>query len=168
MYLFHNFKIDAPLIIYAILMNKNLRNLFLNKASIKSELMKTFTLTTQPKLEKFIDIFLSTEFSEAIFGENKEDVYELDENKKIKLDKDIQEHISLHTFNGMTDGYWKNLEVAKTKVMIISIPQGTYITSPDKPKEELSAEDVNGNFLILDGLLYKSNTEQNQIIYMEV
>jgi len=42
------------------------------------------------------------------------------------------------------------------------------VRNTNKPKEELSATEVNGNFLILDGLDYKSNTAQTPIVYMEV
>ena len=82
-----------------------------------------------------------------------------DSNKNIK---------EIKKFNGTTDGYWKDLEVAKTKVMVLSIPDGTFIRNANKPKEELSAKDVNGEFLILDGLLYKSNVDYEPISYMEV
>ena len=67
-----------------------------------------------------------------------------------------------------TDGYWKDLETPDTKVMILSIPNGTFITTPDNPKKEYSFSDVNGKFLILDGLLYKSNTDSEPIVYMKV
>ncbi|KOR29550.1 hypothetical protein TI05_15040 [Achromatium sp. WMS3] len=75
---------------------------------------------------------------------------------------------SILQFNGQTDGYWKDLEIASTKVMVLSIPSNTFIRNANKPTEELSANDVNGNFLILDGLVYKSNDAENPIIYMEV
>ena len=74
----------------------------------------------------------------------------------------------MRRYVGKTEEYWKDLEVAKTKVMVLSIPERTFVRSANKPKEELSASDVNGKFLILDGLLYKSNNPQSPIVYMEV
>jgi len=92
-------------------------------------------------------------------------------NKTQKIEKAlgfIKENIGFCEFKGATDGYWKDLETKDTKVMIFSIPNGTFITTPDNPKKEYSSEDVNGNFLILDGLLYKSNTDRYTITYMKV
>ena len=88
---------------------------------------------------------------------------------KNELINEIKNLIGLITFKGKTDSYWKDLEGAKTKVMVISIPSGTFIRSAkNNIEEELSAKEVNGNFIILDGLQYKSNDEYNPIIYMKV
>ena len=72
------------------------------------------------------------------------------------------------TFSNKTDGYWKDLEEEGKKVMVISIPNGTKIASPKDRTREYSEDEVNGKFLILDGLLYASNTDEDSIIYMEV
>ena len=72
------------------------------------------------------------------------------------------------TLQGKTDSYWKDLEIIGTKVMVISIPSGTFIRCAKNLKEELSSENVNGKFPILDGLQYKSNDEYNPIVYMKV
>lgn len=93
---------------------------------------------------------------------NKEGKLTLDEKKEIK---DI---VGLVTFQGKTDSYWKDLEIVGTKIMVISIPSGTFIRCGKNLKEELSSENVNGKFLILDGLQYKSNDEYNPIVYMKV
>jgi hypothetical protein len=87
------------------------------------------------------------------------------QNKALEL---IKESSGLIEFKGATDSYWKDLETADTKVMILSIPDGTFIRSAKDLKQELSAEDVNGNFLILDGLAYKSNNDYESIVYMKV
>lgn len=86
---------------------------------------------------------------------------------KSELIKEIKNSIGLISFTGQTDSYWKDLEEANTKVMIISIPYGTFITNAKKG-EEYSADMVNGKFIILDGLLYKSNDDSNPIVYMKV
>ena len=86
-----------------------------------------------------------------------------------ELINEIKNLIGLITFQSQTDSYWKDLEDVKTKVMVISIPSGTFIRSAkNNIKEEFSDKEVNGNFLILDGLQYKSNDEYNPIIYMKV
>ena len=164
-YFFEFFKNDITLIIYAVLMNKNLRKYFLENEKINATLNSAFTLNTFTKAEKqlysFFDIYNKKDDEDC--DDNEDEDY--DDNEVIEK---IQGKIKLHTFKGETDGYWKDLEVAKTKVMILSIPNNTFIRNTNKPKEELSAKDVNGNFVILNGLLYKSNTDQSHIVYMEV
>ena len=65
-----------------------------------------------------------------------------------------------------------DLEYKKNgRQIIISAPtpqQRTNNSSKNNIKEEFSDKEVNGNFLILDGLQYKSNDEYNPIIYMKV
>jgi len=80
----------------------------------------------------------------------------------------VKENTGLIEFKGVTDAYWKDLETADVKVMILSIPANTFVRSANDLKQELSAEDVNGNFLILDGLAYKSNISTKSIVYMKV
>jgi len=157
-YFFHDYKENYSLIIYAILMNNNLRKLFLEDNDINEYLYNFYTLTHYSKIEKLI--YSSFETYNKI-GAEQNDIRE-----EIKFN--IEEKIRLHKFVGKTDGYWKDLEVAKTKVMVLSIPDGTFIRNADKPKEELSADQVNGGFLIMDGLVYKSNNSSTPIIYMEV
>lgn len=102
--------------------------------------------------------------------ENPEDI-SLEKNLKEKKEKALQlvkEKTGLIEFNGKTDAYWKDLETSDTKVMILSIPYGTFIRSANDLKQELSAEDVNGSFLILNGLAYKSNNDYESIVYMKV
>ena len=99
--------------------------------------------------------------------ENDESISDLKEKQEKAL-KLIKENTGLIEFKGTTDAYWKDLETSDVKVMILSIPANTFIRSANDLKQELSAEDVNGNFLILDGLAYKSNIGTESIIYMKV
>ncbi len=156
-YFFNDFKETSPLIIYAILMNKDLREMFLKESELKTFLANSYTLNDSSKVIKV----LYSKFE--IYS--KKDVPDYNEHN---ISDDIDKKIKLITFLGATDGYWKDLEVSGTKIMVLSIPEGTFIRSANKPKEELSAKDVNGNFLILDGLLYKSLNSQFPIVYMEV
>jgi len=90
------------------------------------------------------------------------------EEKQLKALELVKKSTGLIEFKGTTDAYWKDLEVSDVKVMILSIPDGTFIRSAKDLKQELSAEVVNGNFLILDGLAYKSNINTKSIVYMKV
>lgn len=156
-YFFTDFIETSPLIIYAILMNKDLREMFLKESELKTFLANSYTLNNLNTTKNLL--YLKFE------NYSKKDVPDYNENNSID---DVQKKIKLHTFLGATDGYWKDLEVEKIKIMVLSIPSGTFVRSANKPKEELSATDVNGNFLILDGLLYKSNNSEYPIVYMEV
>lgn len=168
-YFFRKFKDTSPLIIYAILMNRYLRDMFLKNDDILEEL----------------SIFELNELKdESAYEDKDESAYEdLDYNSltllagatfpkgSISINTfvgKLQSEILVRRYVGKTEEYWKDLEVAKTKVMVLSIPERTFVRSANKPKEELSASDVNGKFLILDGLLYKSNNPQSPIVYMEV
>jgi hypothetical protein len=99
--------------------------------------------------------------------ENDESINDIKE-KQLKALKLVKESTGLIEFKGATDAYWKDLETFDTKVMILSIPDGTFIRSAKDLKQELSAQDVNGNFLILNGLAYKSNNSTESIRYMKV
>ncbi len=180
-YFFQQFKDDVPCIIYAILMNKNVRELFLENSQIYTELDKfiedneklysSFSIFNQNKDENKNTIETPTISSIGnLFKDLNADTIEHGTASTLtsEIQEEIQNKIKLHKFEGETDGYWKNLETADKKIMLLSIPAGTFITTPDNPKDELSVEDVNGKFLIMNGLLYKSNVTNKSIIYMEV
>ncbi len=156
-FFFERFNDEVPIIIYAVLMNNNMRNFFLDNEDIKNKLQSKYTLSTLSKAKNTI----YSKFE--IFNNRDDENY----NETQAIEK-IMEKIKLHTFKGATDGYWKDLEVKGTKVMVLYIPAGTFIRNSNKPKEELSTEEVNGKFLLLNGLVYKSNTAQSSIVYMEV
>jgi len=111
----------------------------------------------------------SNEIYDLLNGVNEEKIENNDiEEKKQKALELVKEKTGLIEFKGATDAYWKDLETSDTKVMILSIPANTFVRSANDLKQELSAVDVNGNFLILDGLAYKSNINTKSIVYMKV
>lgn len=144
---YYSFQEKSPFVILAILMNQKLRLEFIENPDLMEDLYEDFTLNSDEKIEDFNEKFYS-------------------ENSDAQLTYSFEEAISRYECE--TDGYWKDLEIKGTKVMILSIPDGTFITTPDNPKEEYSSEEVNGKFLIFDGLLYKSNIDDESIVYMEV
>ncbi len=52
--------------------------------------------------------------------------------------------------------------------MILKMEPGNFVRSCGKIGEELNAEQVNGHFPILDGIDYKSNNPDHQLLYMEI
>lgn len=78
----------------------------------------------------------------------------------------IEDHAK--TFQGDTEGYWKDIEPKGKRFMIIAMVQGNFVRRAGKNGEQLSATDINGQFPILDGIDYKSNNPQHKLIYLEV
>jgi len=72
------------------------------------------------------------------------------------------------SFSGITESYWKDLEPKGTKCLILRIEEGNFIRNANKNGEELNAEAVNKEFLILDGIDYKSNNADHTLIYMVI
>ena len=68
----------------------------------------------------------------------------------------------------MTDGYWKDLEPKGKKYMIISMGTGDFVRSAGVQGGDLSSSDIENNFVIVDGIDYKSNSEFRELTYMEV
>ena len=75
---------------------------------------------------------------------------------------------NLHVFSGVTDGYWKDLEPKGKKYMIISMGKGDFVRSAGVQGGDLSSSDIENNFVIVDGIDYKSNSEFRELTYMEV
>lgn len=75
---------------------------------------------------------------------------------------------NLHIFAGVTDGYWKDLETKGKKYMIISMGFGDYVRSAGLQGGDLASTDIKNKFVIVDGIDYKSNSSDRQLLYMEV
>lgn len=71
-------------------------------------------------------------------------------------------------FSGHTESYWKDIESADKQYMIIYMEEGNFVRNIGKKGEELSADDINGNFPILKGIDYKSNNDSHSLYYMEI
>lgn len=77
-------------------------------------------------------------------------------------------HPPYQSYKGATDGYWKDLQPKGTQCLILSMEQGNLIRHIGKNTEEFNAEAVNKEFLILDGIEYKSNNDSHVLIYMVI
>ena len=125
---------------------------------LQSKLKSVFVLQFSPDSQSFSSGGSALKFFETV---------------KLKLpfiyvDNDISAfppHVK--SFSGKTDGYWKDVE-PKGKWMIIRMESGNFVRNLGKNGEELKVHDVNGKFLILEGIDYKSNSDSDQLIYMEV
>lgn len=72
------------------------------------------------------------------------------------------------TWSGQTDGYWKDIEEKGKKYILLRMESGNFVRNAGKNGEELSSEDVNGKFPIVDGIDYKSNYANDALVYLEV
>jgi hypothetical protein len=74
----------------------------------------------------------------------------------------------VETFAGETDGYWKDVKPKGKQFLIIKMELGNIVRNAGMAGEEIKPEDVNGKFLILDGIDYKSTNAADQLVYMEI
>lgn len=127
---------NAPLAVFAILMNDKMRSYF-----ITDENCIRYANDIYKAIKQYID--------------NRE-----------KLKEQLGSELKI--FKGDTDSYWKDVEPKEKKVMIISIEYGNYIRNVGKSGEELGYNETNYNFVILNGIDYKSNSSWAELLYMEV
>ncbi|NEO49037.1 MAG: hypothetical protein F6K55_35070 [Moorea sp. SIO4A3] len=78
----------------------------------------------------------------------------------------VRNHLKI--FKGETKEFWKDIEPKGKRFMILGMNDGNYVRNSGKHGEELSADDVNGKFVILDGIDYKSRNPDHVIGYLEV
>ena len=71
-------------------------------------------------------------------------------------------------FSGKTDSYWKDIEPCGKQFMIIKMEEGNNIRNAGVTSEEMTATDINGKFIFTDGIDYMSNSDSDELIYMEV
>jgi hypothetical protein len=80
--------------------------------------------------------------------------------------KPIVNHVK--SFSGETANYWKDVQPKGNQFLIIKMEKDNFIRNAGKSNEELNADDVNGKFPILNGIDYKSDNANHQLIYMGV
>lgn len=100
---------------------------------------------------------------------DKEEIY-----KKIcsyfKSSNDIMKALgdNVSVFDGKTDEYWQDLEVKGKKYMILGIGIRDKVRAAGNHNGDLSYDDVNNKFPIVDGIDYMSNSITSKLMYMEV
>lgn len=75
---------------------------------------------------------------------------------------------NLLIFAGVTDGYWKDLEPKGKNYMIINMGNNDFVRSAGLSGGDLSSKDIENQFVIVDGIDYKSNSSSHKLLYMEV
>lgn len=139
---------NAPIAIFVMLMNDNMRKRYLpisitNKEGVVIEDLDI----NKDKKEMYKEVCNLVYYNDKIaemFGDN------------------------LKSFSGRTDGYWKDVEPKGKKYMILRMQTGNYVRSAGEKDGDLGSSDINDEFRILDGIDYKSNNASHTLLYMEV
>lgn len=137
--LLFNFLESAPKAVFAMLMNCDMRTYYLPSAE-KEE-------TSRDK------VLLHNKISNLLKDYN---------TLKEMLGEDLKE------FSGATDSYWKDIEPKGKKCMILSMETGNFVREAGDNGGDKSAEEIYNQFLIFDGMDYKSNSRIQKLLYMEV
>ena len=139
---------------------------------LKNAPMAVFAMLMRPKMrhcgdEAFLMQIGQTEDSSITVAV--EDIHNI--ICKTAIDYDALKKIlgnNLREFAGQTDGYWKDIEPKNKRCMILHMEAGNYVRPSGASRKDMGADDINGKFVILDGIDYKSNRKTDKLLYMEV
>ena len=103
-------------------------------------------------------------------GENADNNISASINTIVSIKENIMEILKddLKIVKSDTQAMWDQIERPETKIMVLSIAEGTFVKNAGVFAEKISAGDVRGKLLILQGLEYQSNSAANELRYMEV
>ena len=188
--LFYTFLICAPLALYVMLTYGAMRTKYIEKDRCDTNAENTDgqVLEKRQSLVDIINRIASKEGSgeecgsspfEKIFAESAKEMAVRTSNdmsairnalnnltKPEKLPEIFGDE--LKSFVGDTKEYWQDLESDKKKCMVLWMEEGCYVRSLNKRDECLCATDIRNNFVILDGIDYRSNKSSAKFFYMEV
>lgn len=153
--LFYEFLYDAKMAIFVMLANDKTRKFYLPSNVNYQDGSVNLDIDT---------IWGDGENIESKKAIMKKEVYE--EIKKLDFSKILSANIQ--SFSGMTDSYWKDIEVKGKNFMIFSIGKDDYVRAAGKNGGDLGYKDIKDKFVIIDGIDYKSNSSRSNILFMEV
>jgi len=153
--LLYSLIVYAPMAVFAMIMREDMRPFYLPEENDKS-------LDILDSEEELNDM----DVAEEGLTQDKDDMYAC----ICSLVPYAQEMLgdNLIEFSGITDGYWKDLQSNDKNYMILKMEPGNYIRSTGVSGGDLSAEDINNKFVILNGVDYKSNNANHKLLYLEV
>lgn len=178
--LFYLLKETSPLAIMCLLMNDKSRNYYLpvlmSVADNSVEVSAASNSSEDTGDPIVVKVAIEGEMYDIIIEYNYDTETNRDKGKMYDIicsmikssDFDAKLGDKLHSFAGITDGYWKDLESKGKKFMIISMGDGDYVRSAGVQGGDLSSADITNKFVIVDGIDYKSNSSTRKLLYMEV
>lgn len=146
---------DYLLVIMCFLMNSVMRKYYLDAGQSENDEKNMDTTIKKDKEEIYKKI--------CSYFEPSADIYKSTEDDIVKV---LGDNVSV--FDGKTDEYWKDLEVKGKKYMILGIGTRDKVRAAGDHNGDLSYEDVNNKFPIVDGIDYMSNSITSKLMYMEV
>lgn len=146
---------DYLLVIMCFLMNSVTRKYYLDAGQPENDEKNMDTTIKKDKEEIYKKI--------CSYFEPSADIYKSTEDDIVKV---LGDNVSV--FDGKTDEYWKDLEVKGKKYMILGIGTRDKVRAAGDHNGDLSYEDVNNKFPIVDGIDYMSNSTTSKLMYMEV
>lgn len=146
---------DYLLVIMCFLMNSVTRKYYLDAGQPENDKKNMDTTIKKDKEEIYKKI--------CSYFEPSADIYKSTEDDIVKV---LGDNVSV--FDGKTDEYWKNLEVKGKKYMILGIGTRDKVRAAGDHNGDLSYDDVNNKFPIVDGIDYMSNSTTSKLMYMEV
>ncbi|MCC5911427.1 MAG: hypothetical protein JJT76_13410 [Clostridiaceae bacterium] len=180
--IFYTFLNKAPRALFVMLMNENMRKKYLPTERV---------VNTDEKIKEANSSDIIQTLNPPTFGRVTDNPYKASlvrgQKSNYDMDKDVKEMYrelcelvsnesmlinilagNLKSFAGETKDYWKDIEPKGKKFMILSMKEDNYVRSAGDFGGDLSFDDVNQKFLILDGINYKSKSKKDKLLYMEV
>lgn len=171
--LFYLLKDKSPLAIMCLLMNKRSRDYYFPspRKGLFGHIIDNLANTLQ-SFGSIDSLEEDREIKEMMYSEehesDKEEMYQQICKMIITVEFSTNLGENLIRFSGKTDGYWKDIEPKGKKYMIINMGAGDFVRPAGVCGGDLSREEIFNKFVIVDGIDYKSNSQSNWIVYMEV
>lgn len=152
--LFYMFYYKAPKAIFAMLTIDGFRKMYFSG-------IQNFTFTDD-KTSDYKD-----EYLEKIQEDSKEMVSKVESKLSFNNLKEILGD-DLKEFHGKTNGYWKDIQPKGKKFMLLKMEYGSIVRASGQSGQEIFTGDLFGKFIIVDGIDYKSKSDTDKLLYMEV
>lgn len=160
--LFYMFGKLAPTAIFVMLMNEHMRQKYLPIQTIGEdrELVTDLDIDTDKKN-------MYTALTSMLNGgTNAVRIFKFLPSGSDSVSEIIGENLLV--FSGVTDGYWKDVEPKGKRYLILKMESGNFIRSAGESGGDMDSSAVNNQFVILNGIDYKSNNADHKLLYMEV
>lgn len=157
---------DYLLVIMCFLMNSVTRKYYLDAGQPENNEENMDTTIKKDKEKIYEKICSYFEPSADIYKSTADAISSPSASTKGDIVKVLGDNVSV--FDGKTDEYWKDLEVKGKKYMILGIGTRDKVRAAGNHNGDLSYDDVNNKFPIVDGIDYMSNSITSKLMYMEV
>lgn len=152
--LFYKLLCNAPLAVFVMIMHESMREKYLPIITIDEDKYQVSDVDKDS---------YTYDSDKRIMYKKLCQLVSSDEDKLYKILGD-----NLKSFASVTDGYWKDVEPKGKKYMILKMEAGNYVRNSGEKDGDLGSSVIKYNFVILDGIDYKSDNSSHELFYMEV